>query len=80
MKDIETLVDLPDDLSNRLKKHLMRDEAKILNIEPSESKSKQTRSYKAKRSAKQVDSDNQEREALEAVVINNILIVRCFYF
>jgi hypothetical protein len=72
MKDIETLVDLPDDLSNRLKKHLMLDETKIPNIEPSESKSKQTRSYKAKRSAKQVDSDNQEREALEAVVINTL--------
>jgi methylthioribose-1-phosphate isomerase len=46
MKDIETLVDLPDDLSNRLKKHLMHDETKILNIETSESEPKQTRSYK----------------------------------
>ncbi len=71
MKDIETLVDLPDDLSNRLKKHLMRDEAKILNIEPSESKPKQTRSYKTKEGAKQIDI-NKEIEDLELKIVQSL--------
>jgi hypothetical protein len=72
MEDMETFLELPDDLSTRLKNYLMLYEVNASNIEPSKSKPKQTRSYKSKRSVKQVNIDNKERERLEAVVINTL--------
>jgi pyridoxamine 5'-phosphate oxidase len=46
-------------------------EAKILNIEPSESKPKQTRSYKTKEGAKQIDI-NKEIEDLELKIVQSL--------
>jgi hypothetical protein len=73
MKDIEALIELPDNLRNRLNNHLMLNAIQIPSVGSSESKPEQTRPYKSKRNAKQSDI-NRERKNLEQAIINALIL------